>query len=146
MSATRIRAILRMAGLWAVGWSAVGGVVGAVLAPDEPPEYAAASVLGAVVGFAIFGAVCGGAFAALLMSYARHRALTELSLVRLAGVGAIAGFASAIAMQVALRAFPPTLDQALRFYGWMSALGALSAAGSLALARRGDSMNVEERS
>ncbi len=123
---TRIRGALGMGLTWATGWLGPGlalwlGLI-AVGLPVELLEF--------VVLFPVTGLVGGTAFAGLLSIAERKRELRELSLLRFAGWGAVAG------LGVSLSLLP--VVGGLVHIGVVTALGAGSAAGALAMARRAE--------
>jgi len=121
----RIRGAIGIGFTWAVAWSAVGSVPRWVLGinTDAPLPLV----------FGVFGFFAGVMFAAILASTAGGRRFDEMSLPRFAGWGAVGGLllSAFFAMAASLRwgdvlAVAPTFALA----------GALSASGSLAVARR----------
>lgn len=120
----KLRGALGLALTWTIAWAALGAVIGtidSVLRPTggESPWHMA-KVLGSV-GF-VSGLTCAVAIASL----ERRRQFSQLSLMRVALWGALGGATIPL-----LTAVPES--QLL----WTCPFGALLAAGSLGLARRG---------
>lgn len=134
----RVRGAIGMGLTWAAGWAPIGAVVGAVLhviLPETPLGLGAVVLINAAT-FAVLGFVGGSLFAATLRLAEGHRRFDELSLPRFAGWGAVGGLAlGAVAVMAGLwGAGLGPLGAAMT--GAAALLGAGSAAGSLALARR----------
>ena len=127
----RIRSALVMGLIWAVAWAPVGVLIGMVVDPDGSMDEMW-FLIGAYPGF-----LGGVVFAAVLGMAARHRRFEELSLGRCAAWGAGAGFL--VGMLPVLLGSPTTATPlwllALIVIGSFTLMSALSAAGSLALAR-----------
>lgn len=130
----RLRGAVLMGLTWAVLWWPIGPLLGMILDPDgsmDEPWF--------LVGV-IPGMLCGAAFSAVLAIAARRRRLDELSLPRAAAWGALAGMLTG--------AFPfligdssgntSLLTLATIVISSITVLGAVSAAGSLALAQRAE--------
>ena len=117
---------------WAVVWAPVAVLIGMIVDPDGSMDEMWPAI-GAYPGF-----LSGVIFSAVLAIAARRRRLDELSLSHVGAWGALAGFL--------LGMFPfvvgePTSERPLWllgvvFVGSTTLLGAVSAAGSLAIARR----------
>jgi hypothetical protein len=122
----RLRGAVVVGLLWAIGWGFVGG---AVMELIVDPHGRIADIWPAVLGIpGFFGGVL---FSAMFSIAERRRRFDELSLPRFGAWGAVAG---------ALLAVP-----AIAVFGLgtgiiipLTVLGAASASGSLALARRAD--------
>lgn len=144
----RLRGVLFTALTWAVGWTPFG-IAWAAYAwyflghhlpagTSRPPTGFLAAL---VLAWATFGAVSGAVFATALTLAERRRSLDELSVWRTALWGALGALALPVAlMSLAVKegglvALP--LAPVLVTVGVSAALGAGSAAGTLALARRG---------
>lgn len=126
---SRIRGILGTGLTWAVTWMGAGVALWmGFLAAGFPVELAEFVVL-----FSVTGLVGGVAFAGVLSVAERRRRLGQLSLRRFAAWGGLAGLGVALAV-VGLGAW----TTGLVFTGVLTTLGAGSAAGSLALARRAE--------
>jgi hypothetical protein len=121
----RIRGAIGIGFTWAAAWSAVGSVPRWVLGinTDAPLPLV----------FGVFGFAAGVIFAALLGLSARGRSFEEMSLPRFAGWGAAGGLLlSALFAMAASLGWGDVLAVAPTF----ALAGALSASGSLAVARR----------
>jgi hypothetical protein len=138
----RIRAALLMGLTWAVVWMPVGLLIGMIMDPtgsmDEPWV-----LVGTLPGF-----LAGIMFSVVLGIAARRRRLHELSVARVGGWGAVAGFL--------IGSIPMILgDQDGRNveHLWLlplvvissiTVLSAASAAGSLVLARRSETRELPD--
>jgi hypothetical protein len=119
---------------WAAAWAPVGVLIGMIVDADGSMDEPWVAV-GAYPGF-----LGGVAFSVVLALAARRRRFDELSLPRVAGWGAVAGLlvgALPFAAGASTGALPPWLLAAV-VVGPITLLSALSAAGSLALARMGE--------
>ena len=127
----RIRSALVMGLIWAVAWAPVGVLIGMVVDPDGSMDEMW-FLIGAYPGF-----LGGVVFAAVLGMAARHRRFEELSIGRCAAWGAGAGFL--VGVLPFLLGTPTTASPlgllAPIVIGSFTLMSALSAAGSLALAR-----------
>ena len=133
----RMRGVLGTALTWAVAWSGVGvvlGLVGAVVAPG------AGSVVDWVVTlvgvFGPLGFVGGVVFSTVLGIAEGRRRFDQMSLTRFAAWGAVGAFlvsAFLVLGDNSLLGFDKVLPILV-----MTLLGAGSAAGSLAMARKAD--------
>lgn len=130
----RIRAALLMGLTWAVVWSPLGLLLGMIVDPsgsmDEPWL-----VVGIYPGF-----LGGVVFATVLGIVGRRRRFEELSLPRVAAWGAVAGLvvgALPFVLGDASSGVNPLLLGSV-VMGSTTLLSSLSAAGSLALARRAE--------
>lgn len=136
----RIRAAVGIGLTWAAGWAPVGAAVGALLhflLPGGPLSLGAVIWLNAAT-FAVLGVVGGTIFATVLRLTEGHRRFDELSLPRFAGWGAVGGVllgGAAVATGLWGAGFG-LLGAGV--VGAATLLGAGSAAGSLALARRAE--------
>lgn len=127
----RIRGAVVMGLVWALVWAPVGPLIGMIVdrdgSMDEPWV-----VVGAFPGF-----LGGVAFATVLAIVARRRRLEELSLPRTAAWGAAAGLlVGTLWLVLAWSSDPPRWLLNAVVVGSLTFLSAVSAAGSLALARR----------
>lgn len=122
---------------WAVGWGLIGGIL----------EFLANFIPGLNVvdmwiqSLAIPGFIAGGFFSVVLHVAAGGRDLSELSLPRFAIWGALGGSlygASLFLLRVASAGLPQSWLPTVVVVGTLTTLSAVSAAGTLALARRGD--------
>ncbi len=160
----RIRGAVSTALTWAAAWSGAGAIIGLVagiysavwgtgiaslimtfLSPTIPGLIFTSALFGSVL-FAMCGFAGGAAFSVVLSVAEGRRRFDEMSLLRFAAWGAVGGF---------LLAMPPLLPlllaatgpSALYWFGTsvvVALLGAGSAAGSLALARRADDRELLE--
>lgn len=134
----RIRSAVVMGLTWAIVWAPIAVLIGTIIDPDDSMDEMWVAI-GAYPGF-----LCGVLFAVVLAVAERRRRIDDLSLPRFAAWGAVAGFvvgALPFAIGEPTDRVPLWL-LALGTIGTMTLLGALSAAGSLALARRGDAREL----
>ncbi len=160
----RIRGAVGMGLTWAVAWGGVGAIIGLAtgiysavwgtgtssliftfLSPTIPGLIFGSALFGSVF-FAMCGFAGGAAFSVVLSATEGRRRFDEMSLPRFAAWGAVGGFLLAMPMflPVLLAATGPP---ALYWFGTsvvVALLGAGSAAGSLALARRADDRELLE--
>lgn len=134
----RVRAALVMGLMWAVVWAPVAVVVGLVIDPDGSMDEMWVAV-GAYAGF-----IGGVVFSMILAAATRRRTLGELSIARVAGWGAAAGLlvGSLPFLLGTPAAGVPLWALGGAIVGSITVLSAASAAGSLALARRGDTRKL----
>ena len=130
----RIRAALTTGLLWAVPWAIVAVMIGLVVDPDESMDEMW-FLIGAYPGF------LGGVLFSVVLSIAeRRRALSELSVRRFGAWGAAVGLV--IGVLPFLLGTPSADIDVARLaavvIGSFTLMSAASAAGSLALARRGE--------
>lgn len=127
----RIRGIVGTALTWATGWGLLGavGYPIAVLAGVLPPGEIASGIL----FMATSGLLTGGAFSLLVLAAERKRTLDQLNLGRVAAWG---GLGTVLLIGAVAMAFDLTPGHG-SFVFIMGGLAAGSAAGSVALARRG---------
>jgi hypothetical protein len=130
----RIRGAFGTALTWAIAWSGVGATFG--LTGGNSDRGIAAAVVDGFIGWAILGFVGGAIFSVVLGIAEGRRGLHEVSLPRFAGLGAVGG----LLLGMVLFAMYGTV--AMGLVGTL--LGAGSAAGSLALARRADDRELLE--
>lgn len=132
----RIRGAVGMGLTWAIGWGSVGGLIELIynLWPGFP--------LGPVVDIwpfvlAIPGFLGGVVFSVVLRIAAGRRRFDELSLPRFAAWGAVAGLLLGGLLRAAgIGDAAPLWLQLAVLGGPTALLGAISASGTLALARR----------
>lgn len=134
----RVRAALMMGLMWAVVWAPVAVVVGLAIDPDGSMDEMWVAA-GAYAGF-----IGGVVFSMILAAATRRRTLGELSIARVAGWGAAAGL---LVGSLPLLLGTPAAGVPLwalggAIVGSITVLSAVSAAGSLALARRGDTRKL----
>lgn len=127
----RIRAAVLMGVMWAVAWLPIGPLIGFIVdrdgSMDEPWI-----LVGALPGF-----LGGVVFSVVLMIAERRRRFDGLSLRRVAGWGAVGGLLVGLFPFVAGdRGGEPFPMWMLSIPAAITVMGAVSAAGSLALARR----------
>ena len=133
----RIRGAVGMGLTWATAWFGVGALIEVVTMVLGISS--AIAVLELAAAFAIMGFIGGAVFSVVLGIAEGRRRFDEMSLPRFAGWGAVGGLLT-MALVLAVSASAPgvTLPFVL-VAGVVGALmGAGSAAGSLALARRAD--------
>ncbi len=136
----RIRGALGMGLAWAAVWTGVGAIVGVVawvLGLDPASGIAEGAAVGVIMGF-----VAGAAFSTVLGITEGRRRFDEMSLPRFAAWGAVGSFL--LALPLLLLSDPLALDWVFGISGVVALLGAGSAAGSLALARRADDRELLE--
>lgn len=123
----RLRGAIGLGLVWAAAWFAAGMVLLLVVgvgAADVPfPLF-----------FGLLGFLAGATFSGILGIFARRRRFDEMSLPRFAGWGALGGLL--LSGIVALAAGPGA--ELLVLGPVFAAAGAISAAGTLALARRAE--------
>jgi hypothetical protein len=130
----RIRAAVTMGLIWAVPWAVVAVLIGLVVDPDGSMDEMWPAI-GAYPGF------LGGVLFSIVLSVAeRHRRLGELSVRRFGAWGAIAGLVIGV-LPFMLGTPSAEIDVARLatvVIGSFTLMSAVSAAGSLALARRAE--------
>jgi len=84
----RLRAALRNAAVWAVGWGAIGTVVASTMRIIDkiPLGWALVDGLGMGIRIGVMGAIAGTAFFAFIAAAYRGKRLSEISWV-LFGIG-----------------------------------------------------------
>src|SRR6476659_2774096 len=87
----RLRAALRNAAVWAVGWGAIGTVVASTMRIIDkiPLGWALLDGLGMGIRIGVMGAIAGTAFFAFIAAAYRGKLLSEISWVRFGIGGAI---------------------------------------------------------
>ena len=131
----RLRGALGMGLIWAAGWGVAAVLIGMIVDPDGSMDEMWVAI-GAYPGF-----LGGVVFSAVLAIAARRRGLDELSLSRVAAWGAAAGLLVGV---LPFTIGEPTTERPLWLLagvviGSITLLSAVSAAGSLALARMAES-------
>ena len=128
----RIRGAITLGLTWAVAWAVVAVLVGMIVDPDGSMDEMWPAI-GAYPGF-----LSGVVFSVVLGIAERRRRFAELSLRRFAAWGAVAGLVLGVVpfMLGESTSQLPLWKLAAVFIGSTTLLGAASAAGSLALARR----------
>jgi len=144
----RLRAALRNALLWGLGWSAAGLTMLLILGAlgRLPDATAWLEGLGIVIRLGIWGVFSGIAFAGLMRLLYHGRRLSDISWVRFGLLGGIAtGVFVPLFMQVlnVLSGDGPVAwhlvtDDAV----WATVAGALAAGGSLRLAQRAQALSA----
>ncbi len=129
----RIRGAVGMGLIWAVAWAPLGLLIGMIVDPDgsmDEPWIAVGTYPG-FIGGVIFSVVLGIA--------ARRRRFDQLSLARFGAWGAVAGLLVGM-LPFVLGSVNPALPTWLPFVitGSITGMSALSAVGSLALARKAE--------
>jgi len=159
----RIRGAVSTALTWAAAWSGVGAIIGLVagiysavwgsgtaslimtfLSPTIPGLIFGSALFGSVF-FAMCGFAGGAAFSVVLSVTEGRRRFDEMSLLRFAAWGAVGGFLLVMPLLLLLATDSPALYR----FGTsvvVALLGAGSASGSLALARRADDRELLEHS
>jgi O-antigen/teichoic acid export membrane protein len=128
----RIRGAIGMGLTWAIGWAFVGGLMELI---DRRGELV--DIWPMVLG--IPGFIAGAVFSVLLWIAEGRRRFDELSLPRFGAWGAVVGLllgVLGVAAGAGIEALPPWLRAAV-VIGPTTLLGAISASGTLALARKG---------
>ena len=130
----RIRAAVTMGLLWAIPWAVIALLIGMVVDPDESMDEMW-FLIGAYPGF------LGGVIFSIVLAIAeRRRNLSDLSVKRFGLWGAAAGLVVGV-LPFLLGTPSPDVNVARLAtigIGSFTAMSAASAAGSLALARRGE--------
>jgi len=141
----RLRGALGTGLIWATAWGGVGAILGllGLLGPPfmAPPFMEPLGGLIAGVSFGVAGFIAGASFSTVLGITEGRRRFDEMSLPRFAFWGAFGGLL--LSMFLFFLGGGVSLD-ALGTYSVMTLLGAGSAAGSLALARRADDRELLE--
>lgn len=133
----RIRGAFGMGLSWALAGALLGGVIEAITEFVPGWNGAVVDIWPAALG--ALGFLGGGAFAIMLGVAGRHRSFNELSLPRVAAWGATGGLLLGVALMGMAGALAPGhwLEAAV-FIGTATAGSAVAAAGTLALARKGE--------
>ncbi len=129
----RIRGALGMGLTWAAAWSGLGAMLGLAWGAISGSGLALGFVSG-VLAFAVIGFIGGSAFSVVLGLAEGRRTFDEMSLPRFAGWGAVGGLLLFVLLFMVLGEgfWLGTVAMA----GVVALIGAGSAAGSLALARK----------
>ncbi len=138
----RIRGAVGMGLTWAAGWFGMGVIfLSALLVFGNPPVgIGLAGVVANSALLAVSGFIGGVAFSGVLGIAEGRRRFDEMSLPRFAGWGAVGGLLIGV-LVVGGAVFAPGPGSVV---GLLTLLGAGSAAGSLALARRADDRELLE--
>jgi len=127
----RIRGALGMGLTWAAAWFGVGAVIGVIIGfPWYAPGIGSVVAYGGI--FAALGFGAGTVFSIVLGIAEGRRRFDEMSLPRFAGWGAAGGLLVSLFFEMS------TGGSNVMVGSVITLLGAGSAAGSLALARRAD--------
>lgn len=132
----RLRGAVGMGVTWAIGWFGLGALLGLVAFGMD----ASGTLINAFVSGAA-GFLGGSVFSVVLSLTEGHRRFDQLSLPRFALWGAVGGGVVAALQMVVLTMIggaPPLL----LFVGIQALIGAGSAAGTLALARKADDQEL----
>ena len=131
----RVRGAVGMGLTWAAAWSGLGAMLGLAYGIISGGGLAVSFVSG-IVAFSVIGFIGGSAFSAVLGLAEGHRTFAKMSLSRFAGWGAVGGLLlfMPLFMVFGEGIWLGTVVMA----GVVALIGAGSAAGSLALARRAD--------
>ena len=142
----RIRGAIGMGLTWAAAWFGVGALIEVVTMVLGISSVMA--VLELAAAFAIVGFLGGAAFSVVLGIAEGRRRFDEMSLPRFAGWGAVGGFLIMVLVWVVITSGLRVTLPFVLVAGVVGALGALmgagSAAGSLALARKADDRELLE--
>ena len=136
----RIRGAVLMGLIWAAAWAPVGVLTGMIVDPDESMDEMWV-LIGAYPGF-----LCGVVFSIVLGFAERRRRLDGLSLARCGAWGAAGGLVVGVlpfAVGTANTALPLWL-WGLIVIGTFTVLSAVSAVGSLWLARMGKKRELRD--
>ena len=137
----RIRGAIGIGLTWAVAGGAAGAIIslGFVMRTGSRPDAPFPIMLGAL------GFIAGVLFSAVLTMIEGRRRFDQMSLPRFAAGGAVVGFALSAIFFLAISRGDPAFLQYFMFVGPVVALAAAGcAAGSLALARRGQERELLE--
>lgn len=150
----RIRGALGMSVIWAIGWALAGVLIGvtSLVLPGLPWDAFFRVFDAPLPALAIPGFIGGALFSVVLGIAGRRRRFNELSLPRFALWGAVAGLllslvpAALVAVGLATVG-RPDIDLwqiTAAISGPLTVLSAVSASGSLALARRAQRQELHE--
>ena len=149
-----IRAAFVTALTWGVAWAIVGLFFGLAAVSRGWPESTdllrtmSIIITGPTLVLGIAGMLSGATFAAVMSRGERGKTLEGVSMWRAGGWGAVGGLVfSVVSMVLILNRFgfgEAAAGAAVRWIGTATTLGVLSAAGSLAIARKGTPGLLEE--
>jgi len=131
----RIRGAVGMGLTWAAGWGVVGAVVGLVTLAMGTPALGGMGLVGGALMWTVVGFVGGALFSTVLGITEGRRTFHEMSLPRFAAWGA-AGAGAGLLTMLFLGIWGPLTLTGVLVGVVMTLMGAGSAAGSLALARK----------
>ena len=137
----RIRGILGTGMTWAAAWFPVGAIIGLVGGLTDTPGSLVNLAFIFAGTFAAVGFVGGALFSAALAIAEGRRRFDQMSLPRFAAWGAVGGLLVTVSVQFTLGA---GTSFSIIAAAVMTLLGAGSAAGSLALARRAEDKELLE--
>jgi len=137
----RIRGAFGMGLTWAAVWAVVGVIV--MVVTTVLGLYPASEIIEGAAAGVIAGFVSGATFSTVLGITEGRRRFDEMSLPRFAAWGAVGSFLLALPLLL-LSWDPLALDGLFGIGGVVALMGAGSAAGSLALARRADDRELLE--
>ncbi len=132
----RIRGAVGLGLSWAVAWAGIFGIASMIGGEGGGLE----NLLANLTTFGALGFIGGTVFSGVLGIAERRRTFAEMSLPRFAGWGAVGGLLIGVLI-VGGAVFAPGPGSVV---GLLTLLGAGSAAGSLALARRADDKELLE--
>ena len=142
----RVRGALGMGLTWAIGWAPIGAALGSALWVIFDPPFALTQIVVAnATSLGVLGFIGGTMFSTVLRLAEGSRRFDELTLPRFAALGGVGGLLlGGLAVTAGLwgASGVPLLGMAVA--GAATLLGASSAAGSLALARRADDQALLE--
>ena len=132
----RIRGAVGLGLTWAVAWFPVGAIIGLVAGLTDTPVDSLVSLVFGLAGiFAAIGFVGGAIFSTILGLAEGRRRCDQMSLLRFGAWGAAGAFLVSAFVQLTIGG---SSSLSITATSVMTLLGAGSAAGSLALARRAD--------
>ena len=131
----RVRGAIGMGLTWAVAWFPVGAIIGLVAGLTDTPGSLVTLVFVLASTFAAVGFVGGTIFSTILGLAEGRRRFDQMSLPRFAAWGALGAFLVAALVQLTIGG---SSSLSIMATSVLTLLGAGSAAGSLALARRAD--------
>lgn len=142
----RLRGALGMGVTWAVGWAPLGAVLGWVIwILFDPPVGLGAIVTANATSFGLLGFMGGALFSGVLRLAEGRRSFDQLSLPRFTAWGAVGGvLLGGIGVFGSLWGSGSTPLLSGVVLGVSAALGAGSAAGTLALARQAEGRDLLE--
>ena len=134
----RIRGALGMGLIWAAAWGGVGMIFlsGLLVFGTAPVGVGLATAIANSALLALAGLIGGAAFSVVLGITEGRRRFDEMSLPRFAGWGAVGGLVLSVFLLTAGNGAGGSIVAGVIMTSAATLLGAGSAAGSLALARR----------
>jgi hypothetical protein len=127
----RLRAAIGVGLTWAAAWFGAGMILLLIVGPD-------AADVPFPLFFGLLGFLAGATFSAILSVFAGRRRFDQMSVPRFAGWGAVGGLLLAAGLRLAVGP-----DGELLVLGPLfAAAGSISAAGTLALARRASAQQL----